>query len=110
MEKIWEIFKEWAYQSSVSVDQFVNAFVFFGSSDETLSCRCFRLDHILTYRILETFINGLFFLFQGPHHCRHAYMKEVLGRQLPYKFYDLAIEMNLRYDKDKLGDKVEIPL
>ncbi len=106
--KAWNIFKEWVYQVTIALDQGVNTLLG-GSADETMSCRCFRLDHILTYRILETGINGMFFIFQGPHHCRHAYMKEILGRQLPYRFYDLAIEMNLQYDKDKLGDKVELP-
>lgn len=104
---MWRLFKEWVYQVTIALDQFVNTLLG-GSADETMSSRCFRLDHIATYRALESGINFIFMPFQGPHHCEHAYMKEVLGRQLPYKFYDLAIEMNIQYDKDKLGDKVEI--
>jgi hypothetical protein len=105
---MWRLFKEWVYQVTIALDQQANA-ILGGSADETMSSRCFRLDHIPTYRVLEKMVNVLFRPFQGPDHCKHAYEKEVLGRQLPYKFYDLAIEMNLQYDKDKLGDKVEVP-
>ena len=105
---MWRLFKEWIYQVTIAFDQQINTFVG-GSADETMSCRCFRLNHIRTYRVLESIINVGFSPFQGPDHCKHAYLKEVLGRQLPYKFYDLAIAMNIQYDKDKLGDLVEIP-
>jgi len=105
---MWRLFKEWVYQVTIALDQQANA-ILGGSADETMSSRCFRLDHIPTYRVLEKMVNVLFRPFQGPDHCKHAYMKEVLGRQLPTKFYDDAIEMNLRYDKDKLGPNIEMP-
>jgi len=105
---MWRLFKEWVYQVTIALDQQANA-ILGGSADETMSSRCFRLHHIPTYRVLEKIVNALFLPFQGPDHCKHAYEKEVLGRQLPYRFYDLAIGMNIQYDKDKLGDKVEAP-
>jgi len=105
---MWAAFKEYGYQVFIGLDQFVNTLLG-GSADETMSSRFYRLNHIRTYRIAEVFVNCLFFPFQGWDHCRNAYVKEVLGRQLPYEFFDLALEMNLRYDKDKLGDKVEMP-
>jgi hypothetical protein len=105
---MWAGFKEWIYQNFISLDQSVNTLLG-GSADETMSSRCYRLDHIPTYRILEAIVNVIFYPFQGPDHCTHAYQKEILGRQLPTKFYDLAIEMNLQYDKDKLGPHIELP-
>jgi hypothetical protein len=105
---MWAWFKEWVYQVFIGLDQFVNTLLG-GSADETMSSRCYRLNHIRTYRYLELFVNVLFFPLQGADHCKHAYEKEVLGRQLPYKFFDLAIEMNLRYDNEKLGNLMELP-
>ena len=102
------MWKEWLYQVFIGLDQFVNTLLM-GSADETISSRCFRLNHIRAYRAAEIFVNVLFFPFQGPGHCRNAYIKEILGRQLPYEFYDLAVAMNIQYDKDKLGDLVEMP-
>ena len=106
---MWAWVKEYVYQNFISLDQSVNTLLG-GSADETMSSRCYRLNHIAVYHVLETCINALFYFFQGPDHCCHAYMKEVLGRQLPTKFYDLAIEMNLQYDKDNLGPDIKLPL
>jgi hypothetical protein len=105
---MWAWLKEYVYQNSIALDQSVNVLLD-GSADETMSSRCYRLNHIRTYRILELCVNVLFRPFQGPDHCRHAYEKEILGRQLPSKFYDDAIEMNLRFDAAKLGPNIELP-
>jgi hypothetical protein len=105
---MWTTFKEWVYQVFIAIDQLANTLLL-GSADETISSRCYRLNHIKAYRAAEIFVNCLFFPFQGWNHCKNAYIKEVLGRQLPYEFFDLALEMNLRYDSEKLGDKVEMP-
>ena len=99
--------KEWVYQVFIALDQLANTLLN-GSADETISSRCFRLNHIRAYRVAEIFVNCLFFPFQGWDHCRNAYIKEVLGRQLPYEFYDLAVQMNIQHDKDRLGDRVQI--
>jgi hypothetical protein len=105
---MWTTIKEYIYQNVVSWDQDINA-KFGGSADETLSSRCFRLNHIRTYRALELFVNVIFRPFQGKNHCENAYIKEVLGRQYPTKFYDDAIAMNLKYDQDHLGPDIEMP-
>lgn len=107
---MWALFKEWVYQNGIALDQWCNVFFFNGSADETMSARCFRLNHIRAYRALEQFINVLFYPFHGPDHCRNAYIKEVRGRQLPRDFFDRAIEMGLfPADPDKLGDLMELP-
>lgn len=36
----------------------------------------------------------------------NAYIKDVKGRQLPYKFFDDAIRMNVEFDRNKLGDQI----
>lgn len=105
---MWAWFKEYVYQNLIALDQQVNAFTG-GSADETMSSRCFRLDHIRAYHILEKIINFVYFPLQGPDHCEHAYWKEVLGRQVPQEFYKRAFEINLEMDKDKLGPNIEMP-
>jgi hypothetical protein len=105
---MWDLFKEWAYQVFIAVDQFINTLLG-GSADETMSSRCFRMNYIRTYRYLEIFVNVLFLPFQGTDHCKHAYEKEVLGRQLPQRFYEDAIRMNIAFDAARLGPNIEMP-
>jgi hypothetical protein len=99
---------EYIYQVFIGVDQLVNTLLG-GSADETMSSRCYRLNHIRAYYTLETCVNALFYVFQGPDHCEHAYEKEILGRQLPTKFYDEAVAMNIQFDKDHLGPDIRLP-
>ena len=105
---MWARVKEWCYQVFIGVDQLINT-ILDGSADETMSSRCFRLNHIPTYRYLELFVNVIFYPLQGPDHCEHAYWKEVLGRQVPEEFYKRAFEINLEMDKNKLGPNIEMP-
>lgn len=95
-------FKEYGYQVIVALDQTLNALAG-GTADETISSRCFRLNHKKTYRIAEIFINSLFMSFEGWDHCEKAYINEVTGRHLSTKFYDLAYEMNLEFDIRRAG-------
>lgn len=94
---MWFDFKEYVYQVTIALDQLINALTG-GTADETISSRCFRLNHEKAYRYAEIFINLLFLPFQGFNHCEKAYIKEVTGRHLPTKFFDLAYEMNLEFD------------
>ncbi len=48
-------------------------------------------------------------LRQGPNHCENAYIKDVLGRHLPHRFFDEAIRMNLEFDRNKLGNLAGVP-
>lgn len=75
-------FKEWIYQVTIGFDQFVNT-VFNGSADETISSRCYRLNHRQPYIAFEKFVNLLFYPFQGADHCKNAYLKEMNGRHRP---------------------------
>ncbi|ODT85359.1 MAG: hypothetical protein ABS69_00880 [Nitrosomonadales bacterium SCN 54-20] len=100
--------KEYVYQWWIGLDQWINTW-FGGSADETISSRCWRTRFIPSVNIARIVIDALFLPFQGPHHCENAYIKDVMGRHLPYRFYDEAIRMNLEFDRNKLGDQVEMP-
>lgn len=73
--------KEWLYQNAIAFDQQVNA-ITGGFADETMSARCYRLNHRNPYKWFEQFINVLF-MWQGWDHCKKAYEKEYNGRQRP---------------------------
>lgn len=102
--------KEYGYQNSIGIDQLLNT-ICNGSADETLSSRCWRtrfLPHIERWRVrIDWFFQHV--LRQGPDHCKNTYIKEVLGRQLPYRFYDEAIAMNIRFDNEHLGPDIRMP-
>jgi hypothetical protein len=105
---MWADFKEWVYQTVIGLDLLMNA-ILGGSAGETMSSRCYRLDHIPTYASLEKFVNALFYPFQGPEHCKHAYEKEILGRLCPQDFFARAFELNIEMDKSKLGPNIVVP-
>lgn len=110
MKSFLKFLKEWAYQSYLSWDNALNATLFAGSADESISSRCFRLNHIRAYRVLEIAIDAGHYPFQGADHCKKAYLRDALGRQKPREFYKKAIEMGVwPLDPDKLGDLVELP-
>lgn len=88
-----QFFIDWFAQSFIAVDQAVNA-VFtplftlrVGWADETLSARTYRAAKRgkIVGRALQPIINALFF-WQGPDHCRNAYMKEQQRANLPPEY------------------------
>lgn len=102
--------KENRYQAFIAWDQLLNV-CFDGTADETISSRCYRtrfLPHIDKWRVR---IDWVFehILRQGPDHCKNAYVKEVLGRHLSQRFYDLAIQMNIAFDAEHLGADIRMP-
>ena len=80
-----------------------------GSADETFSSRCYRTRFIPLFNRLRIIVDFIFYPFQGPDHCMHAYEKEVLGRQLPQRFYEDAIRMNIAFDAARLGPNIVMP-
>lgn len=103
-------FREYGYQNFIAFDQMVNVW-FDGSADETFSSRCYRTRFIPFFDKTRKFVDFLFqyILLQGPEHCEKAYIKEVLGRQLPQRFYEDAIRMNIAFDAARLGPNIEMP-
>lgn len=105
----WPALKEYIYQNAISIfDQAPNTLLG-GSADETISSRCYRTRFIPFFNRLRIIIDAGFYLFQGPNHCERAYIKEVLGRQLPQRFYEDAIRMNIAFDAAHLGPNIEMP-
>jgi hypothetical protein len=79
-------------QVFIAFDQLINALLppIFGTlsyADETLSARCYRAhrDGRILGRIFMPLIDLLFF-WQGPGHCKGAYIKETQRRNLPPEY------------------------
>lgn len=106
---MWAWIREYIYQNAISLlDQSLNT-ILGGSADETISSRCYRTRFIPFFNRLRIIIDFCFYPFQGPDHCMHAYIKEILGRQLPQRFYEDAIRMNIAFDAKRLGPNIEMP-
>lgn len=74
--------KNWLIQSLVAFDQLVNALVFGGWADETLSSRSYRLELAHSrWGFTRPLIDAIMF-FQADH-CRKAYESELLRLQSP---------------------------
>jgi len=71
--------KHWLRQTVISFDQLVNAFLFGGWADETLSSRAYR-----EFPRLAKIIDLLFWF--DPEHCKTSYMSEAFRAQLPPEF------------------------
>lgn len=78
--------KSWAFFVLYALDLLVNTLAG-GSPHETLSSRCYRLNHLRVYRWLEKVINTLAYPFDGPNHCEESYRNIVSGIYLPPRFY-----------------------
>jgi hypothetical protein len=66
----------------IGVDQLANTMLG-GWPDETLSARCGRLGHRYPYKAWAALIDAIFLPFQGPNHCRNAYLKEKTRYHFP---------------------------
>lgn len=78
-----------AFQFLVAVDQVINTLCYakyegFGYADESISARCFRLQHSRNWNIAKNIIDSIFFiLFRQMNHCEIAYIAECERLQLP---------------------------
>lgn len=83
--------KQWGYELFIAVDQLANVLItplHSGAyADETMSSRAYRMDRDGKPwgRVLRPVIDALF-CWQGPGHCRGAYLKEQERIQLPPEF------------------------
>lgn len=80
--------KHWLYQLFISLDQLLNVCITPLQSgawaDETMSARAYRMHAAGKWwgRVLMPLID-LLFAWQGPGHCRSAYLKERERRHSP---------------------------
>ena len=73
-------------QVLIALDQLLNALLF-GYADETLSARCYRAhrDGKVFGKLFMRPIDLLFF-WQGPGHCKNAYIKEFERKNYPEEY------------------------
>lgn len=90
----WQLMKDWGVQVFIGFDQFVNTLIppldgTIGYADETLSARSYRAhrDGKFFGKLTMPIIDLLFF-WQGPGHCRNAYLKEYDRAGHPSEYRD----------------------
>lgn len=88
----WKLLKEWGVQILLWLDQGANVLIppldgTIGYADETLSARCYRAhrDGKIFGRMFMPLIDLLFF-WQGPGHCKNAYIKEFARQNYPSEY------------------------
>lgn len=92
MSPYWEAWAQYPQQLFIAADQLVNALIppldgTVSWADETLSARCYRAhrDGRILGKLLMRPIDLLFF-WQGPGHCRNAYIKEFERKNYPDEY------------------------
>ena len=90
--RFWKLLKAYGEQVLIALDQLANALIppldgTIGYADETLSARCYRAhrDGKILGRMFMPVIDLLFF-WQGPGHCRNAYIKEFARKNYPDEY------------------------
>ena len=88
----WRLLRAYGEQCFIAFDQLLNALVppidgTVGFADETLSARCYRA-HRDGKRMGLLFMRPIDFLFawQGPEHCKKAYIKEFERKNFPDEY------------------------
>jgi len=90
--RFWTLLKAYGEQCFIAFDQLVNALIppldgTVSYADETLSARAYRAhrDGKIMGRVLMPVIDLLFF-WQGPDHCKNAYIKEFARKNYPEEY------------------------
>ena len=88
----WKLMKAWGVQVLLALDQLANVLPppldgTIGYADETLSARCYRAhrDGKIMGKLFMRPIDLLFF-WQGPGHCKNAYIKEFERKNYPDEY------------------------
>ena len=90
--RFWKLLKAYVEQVLIALDQFANALIppldgTVSYADETLSARAYRAhrDGKILGRVFMPVIDLLFF-WQGPGHCKNAYIKEFERKNYPDEY------------------------
>lgn len=93
MKRVFSLMRAYFEQVFLALDQLVNALIppldgTLSWADETLSARCYRAhrDGKLFGRIFMPPIDWVFGLWQGPNHCKNAYIKEFERKNYPDEY------------------------
>lgn len=88
----WRLLREYGVQVFIAFDQLCNALIppldgTLSYADETLSARSYRAhrDGKILGKITMPVINLLFF-WQGPDHCKNAWIKELERKNYPEEY------------------------
>ena len=88
------LLRDWFVQIFLAFDQLANVLIppvdgTVGFADETLSARCYRAhrDGKIMGKVFMRSIDLLFF-WQGPNHCKNAYIKEFDRQNYPSEYRD----------------------
>ena len=88
----WQLLKEYGVQCLIAFDQLCNALIppidgTVSWADETLSARAYRAhrDGKILGKLFMPVIDLLFF-WQGPGHCKNAYIKEFARKNYPDEY------------------------
>ena len=75
------------HQIRLAIDQLANVLLG-GYADETLSARAYRAhcDGKILGKLFMPPIDSVFGLWQGPNHCRNAYIKEFERKNYPGEY------------------------
>ena len=92
MSPYWAAWAQYPQQLFIAADQLLNALIppldgTVSYADETLSARCYRAhrDGKIMGKLFMPVIDLLFF-WQGPGHCRNAYIKEFERKNYPDEY------------------------
>ena len=93
LKRALALLRAYGEQIFIAVDQLANALIppldgTVSYADETLSARCYRAhrDRKVFGRLFMRPINLLFW-WQGPDHCRNAYIKEFARKNYPTEYH-----------------------
>ena len=93
MKQAFSLMRAYFEQVFIAVDQLANALIppidgTVSYADETLSARCYRAhrDGKVFGRLFMRPIDLLFF-WQGPGHCKNAYIKEFARKNYPSEYH-----------------------
>lgn len=93
LKRMLALLRAYGEQVFIAVDQLANALIppldgTVSYADETLSARSYRAwrDGKILGRLTMRPINALFF-WQGPDHCKNAYIKEFARKNYPTEYH-----------------------
>ena len=91
--RFWKLLKAYGEQLFIAADQLLNALIppldgTVSYADETLSARCYRAhrDGKIMGKLFMPPIDWFFGLWQGPGHCKNAYIKEFARKNYPEEY------------------------
>ena len=94
LKRALALLRAYGEQVFIAVDQLANALIppldgTVSYADETLSARCYRAhrDGKVFGRLFMRPIDLVFGLWQGPDHCKNAYIKEFARKNYPSEYH-----------------------